>query len=745
MERLSQLFLEHIARVNSLTLPNASKLLDQCWKDVAAKFNMRYNQVYKSFYTYGILSRCLAKSCSEADLKECEKMCHCIVYEGECKPIYLENAPLINADPDKYAKSLKLPELESLVKYASYLYYNYGKGGLTDNSFDALEYDLNKRLKYRGRRYEKIGAPPLEKIKTRLPYPMPRLEKLYPDSLKLLDFLNQMPNSQLICSDKLDGVSGLVVYEYGEFHLYTRGDGVEGGDVSYLRDFISLPDLSGLTSLVVRGEFVIPREVWKDKYQGTYVNARAFATGKINQGYVSESLRDVHFVAYQIVAWDEPEIPPPSQAFKMLEALGFETSVYQEISHPLIFDLMTLYKQHREESIYDIDGLVMSYDVPRGEMVAFKMLLEEQLRNTTVHSIEWNISRHGRYVPVCIFNSVYINGARIHRASAFNAKHVVDWHLGHGTHIVVKRSGDVIPQIENVLVNEEIDPILPSDEYDWHWQRSDIVLDEIESNPEVQKKRILYFFQTLGTKGIGEGRVRTMYESGLDTIKKITNATEADFLKLKRVGKVLAKKLYTNIHTSMKTAKLDRFLIALTTFKSKIGRALIKKLTRSYPDIFSDDTATILRKLKEQKIPGIGDKRRKDIAESIPIFMNELYSLNKADIKDALKHQKTRIAELKKKGFNSKIEGGAFVMTGFMGHPYLDLEDYLYENMADIVSSVTSSTRAVISAVVTNITPKMTHAQSLGVPVYSVEEFLKEFNVPLKVKPLPESAVLGED
>ena len=113
------------------------------------------------------------------------------------------------------------------------------------------------------------------------------------------------------------------------------------------------------------------------------------------------------------------------------------------------------------------------------------MTLEEQLRKTRAINVDWNITRYGRYFPVAIFESVYIDGVRIHRASAHNAAHVLDWRLGKGTEMVVTRSGDVIPTIKDVTVNEKIQPILPGDKYKWFWSDSgkDILLDDIENNP----------------------------------------------------------------------------------------------------------------------------------------------------------------------------------------------------------------------------------------------------------------------
>ena len=120
----------------------------------------------------------------------------------------------------------------------------------------------------------------------------------------------------MVWSGKLDGVSGMVVFKNGKIQqIYTRGDGTTGGDVTYLKDYISFPKPTE-KYLVVRGEFILPKSKW-DKYKGTYANPRSFVSAKINSGYISPSLPDIDFVAYSIVDWGKQKIPNQSQMFKI--------------------------------------------------------------------------------------------------------------------------------------------------------------------------------------------------------------------------------------------------------------------------------------------------------------------------------------------------------------------------------------------------------------------------------------------
>ena len=91
---------------------------------------------------------------------------------------------------------------------------------------------------------------------------------------------------------------------------------------------------------------------------------------------------------------------------------------------------------------------------------------------------------------------------------------------------------------------------------------------------------------------------------------------------------------------------------------------------------------------------------------------------------------------LKEKGYNRKIEGKVFVLTGFLSYTDYELEDYIYDNMGDFSSVVTSGgkmpTEAVISANLSSISGKMQKAKEHGIPVLGIEEFVIRYNVPLK-------------
>lgn len=780
VEPLLEKYLDVLAKEKKITKAKIIEYMDLCMKLSAAQLNIEYADVYSVIHDETFLQRCLKGRCSDLALQECQESCHCFVLDGKCYPREFPNAEKINADPDKYVEGMGTDKLAELVKLASYLYYNFGGGGLTDNTFDAFEYHLKKRIKIKTRLYEKIGAQPIDKIRTTLPYPMASLDKVKPGSRELFDFLNTaskpitLITTQLIDIDsqtlqeevvnsapgicwslKLDGISGLIVYKKGVADkLYTKGDGIIGGDVTYIKEYISLPTIpkkmSAYNDVVVRGEFIMNKHVWKEKYSESYANPRSFVTSRINSGYIAQGIQDLKFVAYEIIRLTTGEdiIPKPSQSFKMLSALGFEVVENGILTTPTLMDIVFLYKKQREESIYGIDGLVLSIDAvkavitklenPRSS-VAFKMRLEEQIRKTKVLNIEWRITRYGRYIPVAQFESVYIDGARIHRASAFNAAHVRDWQLTKGSVIKVTRSGDVIPTIIDVEVpkgdDQEITdrkdgPIYPPGMPAWHWKGNDIVLDDPDANKTVQIQRMNHFFATIGVPRLREKTLEKLWDAGMKDVKAITNATPEDFIKIRGIGKKLSVGHYNNIHNTMRKTRLDRFIPASTTLALGLGRKLVKTLLRYYPGIMNDDEVTLRILLKKKSIPGIGPKRIENIAENIPKLKAFLFSLNKEDIEYALEQERIRRTTIAEQGYNPKVRGKTFVFTGFFGRVDLELEDYVYDNMGNFASVLSSSIEAVITANVADVTSKIIQAQKLKIPIYTISEFVRKYDIP---------------
>jgi DNA ligase (NAD+) len=688
------------------------------------------------------------RACNTLSVQECIESNTCAYIEPYgCVSRKIENAEVINNDPDKYIHTYlgKTEDLKRMVIIASYLYYNYDGGGLSDNAFDALQWHLNKREKIKTRAYEKIGAPVIEKLRTTLLYPLPSLNKVTPSNRELITFIN-IPNCYWAL--KLDGVSGMVIYDnYELVSINTRGDGSIGGNVTYLKDYITkgLPHKINSKYLVVRGEFVISKQNWETKYKGSFSNARAFVSGKINSGYIVSALFDIEFVAYEIMNNGTSTVPGPSVASKVLIENNFQVVDGGKFAtKPTIFEIMELYKKKRLEAIYYIDGLVLSIDEERPAIeigsklqnpsyaVAFKMLLEEQIRATKALDVEWNISRYGKYIPVVIYEAVYIDDVRLTRATGHNAKHIQSWSMGKGTNIKVVRAGEIIPQIKDVEVDTSIEPILPDNKYTWHWDKSDIILDQIEGNREVMIKRIIHFFETIEVPRLKEKTVEKLFNEGYETPESIIKASVKDFVKVKGIGQKTGELFYNTIRSAMVNTPPDRFIEASTTFESGIGRTLLKLLFKNIPNILDLSEEEIRKYFKTHKIPGFGAKRIENVATGIPKFRDYLNSFAKSDIEQSINNYLNKIKKIKEEGYNPLISNNTFVLTNMPFTTDYELEDYIYDNNGQFADVVTSKTAAVVCGNLGTVSKKMIKAAELKVPVYFLQEFSERYHIPLK-------------
>jgi DNA ligase (NAD+) len=763
-EALDQKYLEHVAKIHKVNLLQAANLIDRCIKEICANSDLEYAKVYEIVFSGDMIKKCVLinNDCTKLELEECEKQCSCIYLEPYgCLPRKIPDADIINQNPDKYImeKLSKTDDLKKMLTIAAYLYYNYDGGGLTDNAYDALEYHMKKKEKVKGRLLEKVGAMPVDKIRIELVYGMPSQSKVKPGSIECVKFMSKFNESgvnrkPLKCcwSLKLDGTSGQVTYNNGKLiSITTRGDGKIGGDVTYLKDYISsiphkIPvDYRG--DVVIRGEFILTKKVWESKYAGTYSNARAFVNGKINSGHITSAMQDILFLAYKIRKnGDALSVPKPNKGFKMLIYWKFMVPDNGVLpASPTIFDVMQLYTKKRAEAECAIDGLILAENVSENPVVAyeevrnpinsvaFKMQLQEQIRDTVVIDMNWNVSRYGKLIPVAIFEAVYIDGVRITKALAFNARKVQDWNMGRGTKIKVARSGDVIPQIKDVDTDYHIQNLIPNLAFiKYHWEDKHIVLDDIEGNHDVHIKRIVHFFETIGVPRLRAATVGKFYNAGFKTVESITKMSIKDMKAIKGVGDKTANFFYAAIKNTISTTPPDRFIEASTTFESGIGRKTLKLLFKYVPDILRLSEKQITETLKKNKIPGIGPVKIQNTASSIPKFMGYLSNFSQIDIDKSIDYYVNKKAEMKKIGYNTLISGKKFLTTGFMNETDYELEDYIYDNNGDFTKAITSNVSAVICKNFDKVSKKMLAAYDFGIPVLSIQEFSERFNVPLK-------------
>jgi NAD-dependent DNA ligase len=658
--------------------------------------------------------------------------------------------------PEEFANSVSIEDLKRLVNFFNDLYHNEGNSGIPDETFDALVWVLKKRSPKGNGNSFGIGSAPRERCRDQLPLFVPSLNKIK-IGRSLVDFLKSGKTNKISASVKLDGVSGIIEYQDGiPANVYLRGNGVAGSNISHVLDFIDVPQIRAYGNIIVRGEFVMKREVWQKKYStdprcGNYATSRNFVCGKLNAGTSSSVLQDIDFVAYDIMHispesekqdipngnWEDEEaekktkytgddLPPHSESLEILENEGFNIVTHKLSSNFLVTDIISWYTDQREYCPYPIDGVVLVIDEPRKvpnelenpqNAVAFKMDMEEQMRITKVVAVHWQASCYGLLIPVIEYKPVFIEGRRLRRATGLNAKRCInEWKIAPGCSVRVTASGGVIPRIVEVLedafsIGET--PLEPPKERGWKWEGCNIVLLDPDNDPEVKLKRLVKFFTVVGIPGIREGMLTRMISGGLDNLQDILNATKARFQQIPGIGPKLSEKYRTGIDEIIPKAKLYRLMYASGCFPRGMGKGTLRLIAINIPTFLIEPDHILFPRLRS--IYGIGPKKTEQFMVGLAKF--RIFVKNFPTV---LENNKAYFEDLAKHGFNPNISGKKFVFTNVKDD---DLEDMIYDHQGMLEKAVSPETSLVVTGNPLEITTKIKDAQKLGIRVYTIIEF----------------------
>ena len=407
-----------------------------------------------------------------------------------------------------------------------------------------------------------IGAPSTKGIV--LPCVMGSQDKARTDE-EMRRWASRQISKSLVVSDKLDGLSAL----YTGKQLYLRGDGVKGVDVSFALKRIVMPGPGSArvsaAGWMVRGELLLRKA---DIPEGSI--GRSIVNGWLHKDSVNIA-STIRFVAYQVLGSKMTR----SEQMKWLASAGFEVPWWLPLG---LADLSTTLMKRRSESIYPIDGLVVGTDtVPLSigggearnptDSIAFKLSLDDQKAETTVIQIEWNASRHGMLIPRIQIEPVEIGGATIQWLSGHNAALIFEKKLGPGARIIIRRSGDVIPALDSVLMAAPAGAQMPA--CHWEWDSTKV---QAVTNTTTGSKALLHALQTLEVEGIGPGLVAKLVEGGIDTMRKLWNA------KTLNIGAGRGPALMTSLRKKREEASLVTLLIASNLLPRGVGERKMRVL-----------------------------------------------------------------------------------------------------------------------------------------------------------------------
>ena len=636
-------------------------------------------------------------------------------------------------DPFNYADTLTIKQLEEILEYAADKYYNTNTSIISDAIYDML-IDFLKLKAPKSKTLKKIGSSVKKsKDKVKLDYWLGSMDKIKPPSNKLEKWLSRYKEPYYL-TDKLDGVSGLLVYtKDGNIKLFTRGTATHGLNITPLLKYLSnIPSyenmekfvkknkLKGTKNLIAfRGELIISNKVFKKNWSKTMKNARNAVAGLVNSKSINPKLAgDTKFVVYEIVE--------PSKTIKKQLKLIKETKlevVHSKKKRKLDYDFLSDYLlTRRKKAKYVIDGIIVTNNDKHKRNIsgnpkyafAFKDVLADQIAQTEVVDVEWKISKDGYINPTLVLKPVEIGGVEISRVTAFNAKFIVDNSIAKGAKIELIRSGDVIPYIKKVLKRAK-KPDLPKGK--WHWNKTevDIICDELKCK-DVQVKNIYHFFSSLDTKGLGERVVEKIYDSGLTEIVDILKATSDDFLKVSGFKQKSADNLVASIKKAMMNIKLQDLMGASNKLGHGMGSRRAKSVLDVYPNLLTEykkwSKDTFLSNIKE--IPSWKEKTSKMFVDNFDDFIKFYNSI-----------KKYITLEKSKKVKKGKLSGQKIVMSGFRDN---EIKTKLESIGAKVSTSVSKNTDYLVvkdKDTIEENTGKVKKAKDLGIKIITKEELVK--------------------
>jgi len=634
---------------------------------------------------------------------------------------------LIN-DPTMFILNNDANTILNIIKYTSDKYYN-DQPIISDEIFDFL-IDTIKEIDPENAILKKIGSKVISKNKVKLPYNMGSMDKLkQTDEKQLLKWITKY-KKPYIYSDKLDGVSALLLYQDNDFKLYTRGDGEEGSDISYLIKYIptfkNINKKKLVDGLAVRGELIMSINNFT-KYQDKMANARNMVSGLVNSKTIDkEIIKDVEFIAYELI---NPWITNNEEQFKKLSKIGLKVVNYHILDDDLNVNLLSdILLERKNSSEYEIDGIIISVNhlsdrVSSGNpeyAFAYKDSSLLSSAHVEVLNVQWNISKDGYIKPILNLVPTKLSGVTISNVTALHAKYVLENKLGPGAIIELIRSGDVIPKIQKVIKQADEAQMPP---YNYVWTDTNVDIMTVDETTDQKIKELTFFFKKLDIANINESTVKKMIDIGLDNIPAIINITKSDLEQIQGFKEKMVDKIYQNITERLSTLTLLDIMIASNTFGHGIGERKLKKITEVYPNIIKlytdNDTEDIINMIKE--IEGFDTITAEHFTTGLDRFIDLYNKLNSNMRKQLMKSIKI------KKVIGNKFADKSILFSGFRNKEW---EKIITDNGGKISSAISSKTSLLVTTkedLIENKNSKIIKANQLNIPIITKEQFENEY------------------
>jgi DNA ligase (NAD+) len=653
--------------------------------------------------------------------------------------------------PESKARKLR----ESIERH-NRLYYVEDAPEITDAEYDALFRELQQleeqrpELRSPDSPTQRVGGAPLaEFAEVRHRAPMLSINNAFEEEAvrafdKRVRETLGVDSVQYAADPKFDGLAISLTYREGRFvQGATRGDGTTGEDVTAnLRTLRSVPlAIDEKAELEVRGEVLMYRKDFdamnarqREAGEKEYVNPRNAAAGAVRQldSRITAS-RPLRFFAYAISS------PGPwatqSEALAKLRKLGFPVCPDHKVVEA-VDGLLQYYRrigEKRERLPYAIDGVVYKVNrldwqerlgyVSRAPRFALAHKYPAEEQSTEVLGIEVQVGRTGALTPVAKLKPVFVGGVTVSNATLHNEDELRRKDVRVGDSVIVRRAGDVIPEIVSVRADKR-----PAGAAEYQFPKkcpvcgSAVVRNEDEAAARcsgglfcaAQRKQALLHFasrRAMDIEGLGEKIVDQLVEKGMvKTPADLYGLEVNDLADLERMAEKSAANLVAAFEHSKKTT-LERFIYALGI--RNVGETTARDCARHFGDL-----QPLLGASEESllQVPDVGPV----VARSVRQFLDEPHNRG---VIEAL--QAAGVTWPKSEPAPRRAPGTSrtFVLTGTLSGMSRDEARAAIEAKGHkVAGSVSKKTDYVVAG--EDAGSKLEKARTLGVQVLEEEEFV---------------------
>jgi DNA ligase (NAD+) len=691
----------------------------------------------------------------------------------------------------KRATRKRARELADALREHSRAYYGEDAPTISDAEYDRLFRELqdieaeHPEWMTPDSPTQRVGAPPSEKfVSIDHATPMLSLGNCFDDD-ELAEFDRRAREAVdggalAYCAEpKFDGTALNLRYENGVLQrATTRGDGVTGEDITPNARTIrnlplrlvgdAIPDF-----IEVRGEVVLARSRFEalnarlaEEGHKTFVNPRNAAAGSLRQlDSRITARRPLAFMGYGVGRVDGFELPGSLYAqVQQLAAWGFDISEHVERVEGLdgckaYYEAMA---ERRAGLDIEIDGCVFKVDdaavrdelgfVARAPRWAIARKFPAEEAHTTLNSVEFQVGRTGALTPVAKLEPVFVGGVTVSNASLHNMDEIERKDVHIGDTLVVRRAGDVIPEVVSVVAAKR-----PKDARAIELPSACPVcgsqVERVEGEAvarctgglvcAAQRREALKHFasrRALDIEGLGDRQIEAFVDEGLlESPADIFALAEhrAALVEREGYGEKSVENLLASIESSKQTT-LERFIFALGI--REVGETMARDLARHFGtlDALQDEAEAYLARVRDaeqrhpdnraarerllvaeglQAVPGVGSR----VAHCIADFFNEQRN---RQVIDALIAAGVRWESVRTDAGAQPLAGQTFVLTGSMDAL---TRDEASERIEALGGRVTSSVSKKTDYVVAGASPgsKRDKAEKLGVTLLDEAGFLE--------------------